>query len=450
MKYKARNKSQIVSKPDSLSMLRNSSRSGFTLLELLIVIGILAILGTVIIWILNPLEYNRQARDSNRITDLMATRGALDFVEFEGKSLGTSTVVYVSIPSSLPDCSDLGLPALYPGWTYSCAPLANYRKVDGTGWIPVNFTKLSTGSPISKLPIDPINTTSTGLYYAYVTGPSYKLTALFESEKLAPYMNKDGGPDPTLYEIGSTSRLNLANFHRGMVAYWNYDGNARDSSGYGSDGTLCQRNGSPACPSVNGPSVSSGKVAGAYNFDGVDDFIDLADPASLRFGYQTSSSSLSIAVWVKLSVIPVVLPWRGLDIIDSSGLQEYGNKSWALDACTDCNGWRVFISGDAQPYLSARLSASAYTTNWTFIVATYDARAKTINMFVNGNLDNGELWGSVPDILHDWVASGPDIGNRPAELGTTENHFPGLIDDLRVYNHALSATEINAMYNATK
>jgi len=49
MNYKLRNKKKRVGYPDSLFMLRDSSRAGFTLLELLIVIGILGILGIAIV-----------------------------------------------------------------------------------------------------------------------------------------------------------------------------------------------------------------------------------------------------------------------------------------------------------------------------------------------------------------------------------------------------------------
>ena len=52
-------------------------KKGFTLIELLIVIGILAVLATVTVLVLNPAELFRQARDSQRLADLGAVRGAL-------------------------------------------------------------------------------------------------------------------------------------------------------------------------------------------------------------------------------------------------------------------------------------------------------------------------------------------------------------------------------------
>ena len=138
---------------------------GFTLLELLIVIGILAILGTAIVIVLRPTEFNRQSRDSIRTQDLTALRGALDLIEFEGKLLkkvvsDPDTIVYVSIPDTDSSCLNIGLPPLPSGWQYRCVTEANLRKVDGNGWVPVDFTKLSTRSPLTKLPVDPVNTNS--------------------------------------------------------------------------------------------------------------------------------------------------------------------------------------------------------------------------------------------------------------------------------------------------
>ena len=62
-----------------------------------------------------------------------------------------------------------------------------YRKTDGTGWIPVKFSSISYGSAISQLPIDPVNTTSSGKYYEYETdGTTWKAAASPESAKYAP------------------------------------------------------------------------------------------------------------------------------------------------------------------------------------------------------------------------------------------------------------------------
>ncbi len=148
--------------------LKGNSRgdASFTLIELVIVIGILAILAVVIILVLNPSEFLRQARDSTRMSDLQTLHSALGQYQADGgTSLGSSNKVYVSIPSSQTNCSDLGLPTLPDDWAYKCSNSTNYRKTEGSGWIPVLFSNTSYGNVLNILPIDPVNATSTGEYY---------------------------------------------------------------------------------------------------------------------------------------------------------------------------------------------------------------------------------------------------------------------------------------------
>jgi hypothetical protein len=112
----------------------------------------------------------------------------------------------------------LGLPDLPSGWTYSCVTSANLVNTDSTGWIPVNFqdTNLVGVVQLTSLPIDPTNTTSTGLYYTYVMGNSFKLTSRTESEKYLETAQNDGGIDEVQVEKGTS--MSLAPF----LANWVY------------------------------------------------------------------------------------------------------------------------------------------------------------------------------------------------------------------------------------
>jgi prepilin-type N-terminal cleavage/methylation domain-containing protein len=190
--------------------LASSPRSAFTLIELLIVIAIVAVLATVVILVLNPIELLRQSRDSNRMSDLATINTALAAYDADQSSgfMGTSTVVYVSIPDSTSTCANLGLPTLSSGYTYGCSTTANYRKTDGTGWVPVNLNSISFGAPLATLPIDPVNTTSTSQYYTYITGGSWKLTAMsLESQKYTGKASADGGTASDSYEVGNDLTL---------------------------------------------------------------------------------------------------------------------------------------------------------------------------------------------------------------------------------------------------
>jgi len=125
--------------------------------------------------------------------------------------MGTANVVYVSIPDDSGGATttcNLGLPALPGGWTYQCSNTDNYRKADGTGWIPVNFTSLTTTpNPLTLLPVDPTNSTSTNLYYTYVSG-SWELTALFETTGYqTKYAASDNGTSTVLFEVGNHLKI---------------------------------------------------------------------------------------------------------------------------------------------------------------------------------------------------------------------------------------------------
>jgi prepilin-type N-terminal cleavage/methylation domain-containing protein len=137
----------------------NHNSQSFTLIELLIVLGILAILMSIVVITLNPAEMLKKTRDTRRISDLSAISQAISLYQVSNPdtSLGIYKTVYVSLPAVNADCSDLNLPALPSGYSYKCSTLENYRKINGNGWLPVNFSNVDISAPISVLPVDPTN-----------------------------------------------------------------------------------------------------------------------------------------------------------------------------------------------------------------------------------------------------------------------------------------------------
>jgi len=190
-----------------------ASRQSFTLIEILVTVALIAVLAVAIILSLNPSELIKQARDSTRLSDIQNLNKSLSWFEADtggNAFMGTSSVVYVSIPDTTSTCANLGLPPLSSGWSYNCVSSSTLQKTDGTGWIPIDFRKQSFGKTLTKLPIDPINQTSTGNYYTYTynqqTG-KYEINTRFESTKRQELALSDGGDNDNVYEQGQSLSL---------------------------------------------------------------------------------------------------------------------------------------------------------------------------------------------------------------------------------------------------
>ncbi len=185
------NQSHLNNAPSSLSLMKTMnatkrihSRSAFTLIELLVVIAIIAVLAVAVIITMNPSELMKQARDSNRLSDLENIRTAtqLYFNDVSPTPPGATSTSYLSLLD--PTVGTTGGSCSGITGTTHCAASSTYRKSDSTGWIPVDMTKISIGSPLPVLPVDPINTASSGFYYTYQTDGTYwEVSANAESQK---------------------------------------------------------------------------------------------------------------------------------------------------------------------------------------------------------------------------------------------------------------------------
>ena len=177
------------------------SNKGFTLIELLIVIAIIGILAAAVVLVLNPGQIFAQARDSQRISDMATVNNAINIW------LGdNSTTTW----SQTWNCTSGTIP---PGGTGTCTTVTS-RAVNGGGWVPINFTLISSGSPLSVLPMDPSNgsTCTSGQtpnvcmysYHSSSTFGQYKLYANLETLQYQDtYGANDGGTLPGWYEIGT-------------------------------------------------------------------------------------------------------------------------------------------------------------------------------------------------------------------------------------------------------
>ncbi len=181
---------------------------GFTLIELLVVIAIVAVLAVTVILTLNPAQLLRQARDSNRINDLATLKSALSLylADVASPQLGNTANCYAHNSSSIG--AGTGCGTRFAGGTNTTSTSLSVTST--TGWVPVNFSLITAGSPISALPLDPINNAT--YFYAYRadnTNFTFEMNAYIESTKFRPggtgdVVSTDGGNDSTnLYEVGT-------------------------------------------------------------------------------------------------------------------------------------------------------------------------------------------------------------------------------------------------------
>jgi prepilin-type N-terminal cleavage/methylation domain-containing protein len=198
---------------------------GFTLLELIIVIAILAILSVAVILVINPAETLARARDSQRLSDLAAMKSAIGLYLAEdatspdlndaGACDGSITSVHRTLDANDVVCGD----------TDPDDARAGSGAVDGSGWLPVDLTGNGDGlaPALSNFPFDPVNTspaatgaddivsgTTATLMYTYTCGGAggldFELTTNLESVRYRTDNDidaNDGGDIADIYESGT-------------------------------------------------------------------------------------------------------------------------------------------------------------------------------------------------------------------------------------------------------
>ena len=213
----------------------------------------------------------------------------------------------------------------------------------------------------------------------------------------------------------------------GVVGAWHFDegeGNiAHDTSGEGNDGTLYDAN-TTNDDGNTPPQWVDGKFGKALSFDGVDDYVDCGNKPIYNF------TEFSVAIWINEKVLPsdlghpVSFIGRGYD---SSNYEGWDLICWTNDKI-------YFTVGNGSTFQEP--SFLFQTTNeWHHIVGTYDGT--TIKLFLDGEFkDSRTLTG---------------FKNMDTSLFIGKSYRAyysnATIDEVRIYNRALSEEEISDLYN---
>jgi PKD repeat protein len=234
-----------------------------------------------------------------------------------------------------------------------------------------------------------------------------------------------------LQQTNTTVKADLTD---GLVGYWNFDegsGNIlHDSSGNGNDGTV-----------HGNPVWTTGKFGNAINFDGIDDWVDCGNDASL-----SPLTAITLAAWYKPTI-----SWSGGGpdpIIDKPINSNDWNElyQYHLSVCGDLYpgpianhlGISLYIDIDGSYKLIKSPENMVSFNQWSFIVATYDGT--TMKMYI----DN-ELISSIP-VSGTMTNYNQNLRIAKYKGGSEEIFLPGVIDEIRIYNRALTADEIHELY----
>jgi hypothetical protein len=197
-----------------------------------------------------------------------------------------------------------------------------------------------------------------------------------------------------------------------LVGWWKLDEGtgtqATDSSASGNNGSF-----------VGSPSWTSGKIAGALSFNGAS-YVNIPNAV-----YSTSAGTLSL--WVKNT--------GGGDVIGS-----YNSASTSrTPTFSFTNSASQKVAWEFSDKVGQTTSTTVSPNTWTHLALTYSGG--NVSVYVNGVLDT-QTTASLPTSFYNQL----HIGHY-ANYGSL--YFNGLVDDVRIYSRALSASEIQALYNSS-
>lgn len=206
----------------------------------------------------------------------------------------------------------------------------------------------------------------------------------------------------------------------GLVGQWKLDENTgattADASGSGNSGTL-----------TSGATWGTGQSGSAVSFDGVDDYVQVGAPSSL-----VMTSAVSLSAWIYPTGAGSNGTYGGTILVKEGEyvLARFPNGKIQWGFANTNPGWLFVDTG-----------YTAALNQWTHIAVTYDNG--TIKTFANGTLVNTY---SGSGTIGDAIPAQNDfrIGGRQA----ISQNFQGRIDEVRVYNRALTATEVSSLVSA--
>jgi hypothetical protein len=216
----------------------------------------------------------------------------------------------------------------------------------------------------------------------------------------------------------------------GLVGWWKLDDGAGTSATDSSGNAI-------TLTTQNSPTwTTGGKINGALKFDGSTQYADIADPPALRIG-----GSFTLSAWVNFAALPTSGLYANLIDKEATGGTNYqltvdnnfttAGLGWILNYnSTGCCDNRV-----------VKYTTPINTATWYHVVAVYDSVAQTESLYVNGAFGASASVAGFP----------PESNGGPFNIGVQHNggfwggYLNATLDDVRVYNRALSASEVSTL-----
>jgi hypothetical protein len=222
----------------------------------------------------------------------------------------------------------------------------------------------------------------------------------------------------------------------GLVAYYPFNGNANDESGNGNNGI------------IKGAKLTNNRFGNANNafyFDGSTSYIEVPSSNSLNL-----TGDKTISVWVSIDAqnenknYPTILNKRVTSdtyyptyCIQLLG-PIYGSDAKKID----------FFFGKYDSNYQARTKTlyTDYINKWINIIATYSQSDGFMKVYINGTLDKTINVGNITSNMDNNIP----LTMGKAYNGSSQTYYKGAIDDIRIYNRALTECEILVLYNEMK
>ena len=210
-----------------------------------------------------------------------------------------------------------------------------------------------------------------------------------------------------------------------LIGWWKFDGNSNDSSDNDNNGS-----------EKGDPTYVAGKIGQAISFDGVSDRIEV--PVTFTSNPELfPAKSISVSAWIRSTVPASAICSLIRHEFHFTPLQTFGDRAWAT-AFTNRYGFRTLRRVDFD-------WSKINDGKWHHYAVTYNNGIHEV--WIDGRKEVSRNYGPFPLWTRDdqpWVFGGKERGEGGGE------HYPGELDDVRIYKHVLSKGEITVIYNESK